>query len=245
MKIVLLGPEGTYSHQAAKRLFLKAKLLFVNTIEEIFEALKENKADKALLPIENSGSGFVEPSIQGLMKHPFSIVGEAVEAVHHYLMGYGVLEEAEMLYVHPHTYNQCYQTITKILPKINVIYTPSNGKSAAKLAKTHSTRSVAICSRFAAKLYDVPILMENVQDKPNNETRFFVLAKKGVTGNKGACLLFTEQSREILLNLLEGLDLIALRKVPLPEVDCSTYLVEYRGDSSPLNDHQIKALGKW
>ncbi|MCH9613718.1 MAG: hypothetical protein SP1CHLAM54_07270 [Chlamydiia bacterium] len=245
MKIVTLGPEGTYSHQAARRLFPKAKYLFVDTIEEIFEVVKDGKAEKALLPLENSGSGFVENSMQGLMRHSLSIVGEAVEAVHHYLVGFGVLEEAETLFVHPHTYSQCHQTIKKLLPKVNVVYTPSNGRSAEKLARTKSQKAVAICSRFAAKLYDIPVLLENVQDKPNNETRFVVLSKKSTKGEKGAAFLFTEQSTQTLKDLLEALDLIALRKVPLPEVDCSTYLIEYRGDRLALNDHQTKLLGEW
>lgn len=245
MKIVTLGPEGTYSHQAAVRIFPKARLSFVNTIEGIFEAVVDGKAERALLPIENSGSGFVENSIQGLMRHSLSIVGEAVEAVHHYLVGYGVLEEAKTLYVHPHTFSQCHQTVKQLLPAANIIYTPSNGRSAAKIAKTKSFKSVAICSRFAAKLYGIPILKENVQDKPNNETRFVILAKKGIKGEKGAALLFSKQSVATLKDLLEELDLIALRQVPLPEVDCSTYLVEYRGKREVLSDHQTKLLGEW
>ena len=246
MNITTLGPQGTFSHQAVVEFDPKAKIHFCENIEQAFELLKGGACDRILVPLENSTSGFIQPTLNCLLKYPFFIQEQHKLPVSHFLAGFGKVEEAEVLYVHPHTYRQCYHTIQHLCPNVEVIYTPSNGASAIKLKEGKSRKFLAIIPKLAAEIYNLPLINEKIEDNSNNVTRFVLIGKKPKKGTWVLAFLFSEIPKEALTELLKSrFSGIRVREVPLADMECPAYLIEYKGKAGLLDDFQIKPLGQF
>ncbi len=201
MKVFALGPEGTFSHELASRIFGDAVTL-VPTIRRIFEAVERGEGE-GLVPLENSEAGGVGASMDGLLSFRVWITGEAYIPVHHYLVSLGPLEEADSLYAHPQTHEQCSEIIEEL--GIPVIHTSSNAQSARELVR--SGRGAAIVPKMTASLYSLPVRKACIENNDQNVTRFVTISSRPYTGPnpaKGSVIADPREDRAGLLHDILG-----------------------------------------
>ncbi|MDR1460356.1 MAG: prephenate dehydratase [Campylobacteraceae bacterium] len=207
-KIAFLGPEGTYSHQAAQSRFgAQGNYLALNSIEAVFQVLTNKEAKYGIVPIENNTEGVVGVTLDCLGKHEdIKIVAELYMDIHHSFATFAEdVKDVKVIYSHPQGYNQCRQFLeTHLLNGIEFIPTESTAQAAKMASKDKN--AAAICSYIAAKLYKVPTLFAKIEDNLANRTRFVVLSdfknQKGFK-NKTSILAKTYDKPGGLLALLQ------------------------------------------
>src|SRR3989344_5360203 len=111
MKLSVLGPRGTFSHEAALQFNKSAELVFVNSILDVFESLEEGKASYGVVPVENSIEGGVNATLDALMEFNHQIKQEIILPVRHYLCGTGSIEDVKSVSSHPQALGQCRKFI--------------------------------------------------------------------------------------------------------------------------------------
>ena len=176
MKVAILGPEGTYTHQAAEDYFEDYETVFCPTIREAIY----HDSDATVVPFENSLEGGVMESVDLFKKEDdINIIGEKVLSISHFLVSKEEnLEEVEMVKSHPQALAQCRDFISNHGWKIKE--TASTSKAASNLGR----KEAAIAPRITAELNDLNILKEDIQGNNTNETRFFILGHNGKTPEK-------------------------------------------------------------
>jgi chorismate mutase/prephenate dehydratase len=174
LAIAYLGPEATYTHEAAMRRF-GSSLRYVpqKTIADVFHEVAKKRADYGVVPVENSTEGVVTHTLDMFVDSDLKIVAQVVLPIRHCLVSAGKREGIQKLYVHPQTLAQCRGWIHRHLPLAEVIETSSNARSAELAAKEKT--AAAICGVFAAEKYSLPVLEQDIQDNAANATRFLVL----------------------------------------------------------------------
>lgn len=182
MIIAFLGPEATFSHQAALKLFSNVELLPEKSIQDVFEIVKVGKANFGVVPVENSTEGSVNVTLDLLSEFNLSILKETSISISHYLLSKTSLKELKIVFSHPQALAQCRKYLEKNLPNVELAETASTAKAAEISAGTQN--SAAIASKLAAEKFGLKILAENIQDSSNNLTRFIAVGKNGFS--KGA-----------------------------------------------------------
>ena len=177
IKIATLGPEGTFSHEAALK-YKKADIIFKKTVWDVFEAVNSNKVDEGIVPIENSVSGTVGLTLDSLMQFDLNIIAEEILPIRHNLAGYGPIKDIKTIYAHPQSYEQCERFIRNNFQDAEIIETASNGISAKIIAQKKDKSRAAIIPKIAAEIYNLKIIKKEVQDSKFNITRFIVISKK-------------------------------------------------------------------
>jgi chorismate mutase/prephenate dehydratase len=184
-KIAVLGPKGTFTDEAAESYFGKGKVGYAPSISDVFEEIKSGKADYGVVPIENSTEGSVSETIECLKKYDLKINAEIYYKIEHVLAGVGELKDVKNIRSHPQAIKQCMNKLSKATGKIPKIITKIRGGddystagAMASVAKAKDPTIAAIGSKKAAKRYGLNILVDNLADREDNETRFFVIAKK-------------------------------------------------------------------
>jgi chorismate mutase/prephenate dehydratase len=177
MTIAYLGPEATFTHQAALQKF-GASLTYSaqKTIGDVFAEVSHGRADYGVAPIENSTEGVVTHTLDMFVESELKIVAQILLPIQHCLIGLVRQSDIERLYVHPQSLAQCRGWIQKNLPHAELIETSSNARSA-ELAKEHP-KAAAIAGKIAADRYELDVLETDLQDKPDNSTRFLVLGRE-------------------------------------------------------------------
>lgn len=176
-RVAYLGPEGSYTHQAAESRFgAVSDYLSMSSISGVFQTLSANRCKYAVVPLENNIEGMVGETLDNLAKSDLKIVAEIVMPIHHALASMSDnLSLIERIYSKDIAFRQCKHFFGDYqLENVEKIPVESTAK-AAKLA-SKDPKSAAICSHIAAKLYGVPILFENIEDTESNRTRFIVLS---------------------------------------------------------------------
>lgn len=244
MTLIVLGPEGTFSHELAVRAF-GGGIILAPTIDEIFSQVEQGSGD-GLVPIENSEAGGVGPSLDGLLRHQVFITAELYMPVHHHLAGFTPVDAITVIYAHPQTHEQCSRIVNEL--QVPVIHTSSNAASAQELAT--SPGAAAIVSRMTADLYKLPILRGNVENNPGNTTRFVRISQKrrsdeGCT--KCSLLIDPEKDQPGLLYQLLGV--FADRGINLTKIESrpskrrmGEYLFFIDLEYSPACSHALAAL---
>lgn len=247
MKLVTLGPKGTFAHQAALSAFKKAQIVFTDTIDSMFFRLGEKDIKEALTPIVNSFSGFAQETVINLMKYDFFIQGKTQEKVTHHLVGRGKIEDAEKLYAHPLAYKQCKDRLDALGVHCQVLETASNGHSALQVKCDNKEGSFAIVSPFAAKIYHLPILKQHIEDNPNHTITFLIIGKglKKSTGKDcSAFLLFSDPMKAVenqIRTLIKGYkcEVLQLENLVLKEGKTPLYFIEFTGH---LLDENVQGI---
>ena len=177
LRVAYLGPEGTFTQLAARRLFgLQARYRECATIGAVFEAVESKDATYGVVPFENSTEGAVSMTSDALLEGGLVIRQEYVLPVAHCLLSRAPeLSQITTVYSHPQALAQCRSWLAKHLPRAQVVQTTSTA-AAAREAKGDD-RSAAIAADIAAEIHGLPIARANIQDRAENATRFVVLAK--------------------------------------------------------------------
>jgi chorismate mutase/prephenate dehydratase len=206
-RIAFLGPIGTYTHQAAEYKFgANAKYLPLLNIEAVFKSVHNKEAKYGVVPIENNTEGVVGITLDSLKKYNVKIVSEICMEIHHSFASIqDDLSEIKRIYSHPQGYNQCLNFLeTHGLLDVEFIPTESTAKAAMLASKDEF--SGAICSKIAAKLYNVPLLFEKIEDNLANRTRFIIISdfKTQKSGNdKTSVIAKTSNKTGALFDLLK------------------------------------------
>ncbi len=191
MKVALLGPEGTYTHQAAVEYFEDLEPVFCDSIREVFESDISVK----FVPIENSLGGGVSDTLDMLRQKDVTITGEKTLPIDHNVVSREEsLEDVEEVRSHPQALAQSKEYIAENG------WNTSEAPSTASAAKEVGEAQAALASSITAELYDLNVLDEGVQDVETNETRFFVLNSDEEGGEKSALILDPDDDRPGLLS---------------------------------------------
>jgi chorismate mutase/prephenate dehydratase len=196
LTIAYLGPEATFTHQAAiQRFGASLRYSSQKTITDVFIEVSKRRADYGVVPVENSTEGVVTHTLDMFVDSELKIVAQIVLPVQHCLLGHGKRSEITKLYAHPQSLGQCRVWVQTNLPRAEIIETSSNARSAEFAAK--DKRAAAIAGALAAEKYRVPVLEYDIQDNVANATRFLVLGRQcgAPTGNDRTSLMFSVADR--------------------------------------------------
>jgi chorismate mutase/prephenate dehydratase len=163
-----MGPEGTFSHAAARSFFgLAATYTETTTIEGVFDAVARREAKHGVVPIENSSEGSVDHALDALVDGELLIRAELeLEVAQCLLTRAGGLASVERVYSHPQALGQCRVWLAKNLAGAQLVQSPST--AAAVREAVADPRAAAVASRLASDLYGVPVLRERIQDHAEN-----------------------------------------------------------------------------
>jgi len=219
LQVAFLGPEGTYSHCAASKHFgSQIKPQSVASIEEVFRLVEADGADFGVVPVENSTEGVINHTLDLLMNSSLSISGEvAIRIRHNLLSKENSLTDVKRVYSHQQSLAQCRLWLDKNCPNAERIAVNSNAE-AAVLASEHE-HSAAIAGKLASQLYDMPVLNADIEDEPNNTTRFVVIGKYQAPASgedRTSLLIFAHNRPGSLFDLLKPL---ATRKISMSNIE--------------------------
>ena len=200
--IAYLGPEGSFTHQAAEGRFgAMSSYISVSSIKGIFREVDTKKVKFGVIPIENSSNGIVTDTITCLSDYNLKIIAEVVLDIHHTLATTcDKIKDIKRIYSKDIAFDQCRKFLTNMgLDEVEQIPVESTTK-AAKLA-AREPETAAICAHVGAKLHNLPILFENIEDKDNNKTRFFIISdfENAQSGNDKTSILVKLPDRQGVL----------------------------------------------
>ena len=177
MRIAYLGPEATFTHQAAIRRF-GSSLRYgpQKTITDVFAEVSKNRADYGVVPIENSTEGVVTHTLDMFVDSDLKIVSQIVLRIQHCLLTNARKAQIKKLFAHPQALAQCRAWVQNNLPRAEIIETSSNARSA-ELASTEDDTG-AIAGLLAAEKYGLRVVEYDIQDNAANATRFLVLGRQ-------------------------------------------------------------------
>jgi chorismate mutase/prephenate dehydratase len=197
--VAYLGPKGTFSEAAAMKHFgLAAEALAAPSIDEVFREVEAHSADFGVIPVENSTEGAVGRSLDLMPQTPAKVCGEVLLRIHHHVMakpGVATLGAIGRLFSHSQSLAQCHEWLNLNLPKAERIAVASNAEAARRAAEEPG--SAAVAGDMAAAHYGLSILASNVEDEPNNTTRFLVLGdyEPRPTGRDKTSLVLSAKNR--------------------------------------------------
>ncbi|MFX1279826.1 MAG: prephenate dehydratase [Promethearchaeota archaeon] len=181
-KIGYLGPEGTFTHQAALEYFPKAGSEFFPTTNslEIFEKLEKGIIDFGVIPIENSLQGTVRDTLDLLIEKEMFIYGEIELRIVQNLISVenSDLSKIQNIISHPQAFAQTRIWLKENLPKVNLVSVNSTAEAIRRVQELNDNSYAAIGPEFSSKLYNLKILSSNIEDNPLNYTRFLIISKK-------------------------------------------------------------------
>jgi len=196
-----LGPEGSYTHQAALERFGSSdKFVPQRSITEVFAMLSREEADACVVPVENSIEGGVNATHDMLVATDLSICGEIYLRIRHVLVAAQTGKTIERIYSHPNALGQCRQWLLRNYPNAEQIECSSTSYGAQKVLQ--ESNAAAIASVFAARHFGLKILHRNIQDVPRNMTRFLILSRQmpPPSGQDKTSLLFAVSHQVGALN---------------------------------------------
>jgi chorismate mutase/prephenate dehydratase len=185
-RVAYLGPEGSFTHQAAESRFgANSEYISLRTIRSVFESVETERVRFGVVPIENNQEGSVHETIDLLGEKEVKIVAEIPMPIHFtFASREDSLNNIEVIYSKDIAFRQCENFLQDFFPEdISLVEVASTSK-AAKMAMEQPNAG-AICSHIAAKLYGLPILFENIEDSTNNRTRFLIISRQFTNSRSG------------------------------------------------------------
>ncbi|MCW9023331.1 MAG: prephenate dehydratase [Gammaproteobacteria bacterium] len=208
MKIAFLGPEGTFTQAAAVKHFgHSVETIPMSTIADVFREVEAGEVSYGVVPIENSTEGVITHTLDEFMNSSLSICGEVALRIHHHLQNTtGRIEDIKKIYSHQQSLAQCRQWLDTHLPNVELKDVGSNAKASQMASKEEG--AAAIAGETAAEIYGLKIVNRNIEDKPDNTTRFLVIGKRATPASgqdKTSLLLYAHNKPGALHAILEPL----------------------------------------
>ena len=217
LRIGFIGPEGTFSQLAAQRKFgASVEYVTLAGIRAVFEEVSRGHCDLGIVPIENSiGGGIVDTMDCFIDAHVF-ICGEVILEVHHNVLAHCGPEQITAIASKPEVFSQCRNWLSTF-KQVELMPVASSSRGAEMAAETEGL--AAIGSTLAAEHYGLKIVFDNIEDDPNNMTRFFVIATQpaGRTGNDKTAMMFSTAHKAGAL--VAVLNVLAEHGVNLTNID--------------------------
>lgn len=197
MKIAFLGPEGTFTQAAALKQFgHSVETMSMATIPAVFHDVESGEADYGVVPVENSTEGVISHTLDMFINSPLRINGEVELRIHHYLMSqHSDLQGIRRIYSHQQSLAQCRNWLEEHLDGIDQITVSSNAEAARIASKEPD--AAAIAGDIAANIYGLQVLARNIEDEPDNTTRFLVIGTQSPapSGRDKTSLLVSTHNR--------------------------------------------------
>lgn len=198
MHIAFLGPEGTFTQAAALKHFGHSVISVpLSTIDEVFREVESGAAHYGVVPVENSTEGMINHTLDMFMSSPLKICGEVQLRIHHHLLiKAGTPPEAvTRIYSHQQSFAQCRQWLDSHWRQVERITVSSNAEAARRAAAEEG--AAAIAGDMAAELYGLERLSRNIEDRPDNTTRFLIIGRESVapSGKDKSSILVSMRNR--------------------------------------------------
>lgn len=220
LKVAYLGPAGTYTHAAALKHFgLAINCCPMASIGEVFREVEAGLVDYGVVPVENSTEGVVNHTLDSFVKSSLKICGEVELRIHHHLLVAPQFREQTPLRVYSHQQSlaQCRQWLDQNLPGPERLAVSSNAEAARRALD--DPHALAIAGKMAADTYGLETKVSNIEDEPNNTTRFLIIGRNEVqpSGEDKTSLLVSTHNRPgSLMSLLEP---FAKRNISLTRIE--------------------------
>ena len=206
LKVGFLGPEGTFSQQAVMKHFGRsAHGLPLASIEEVFQEVESGNADFGVVPVENSGQGTIQVTLDMFLTSNLKICGEVELRVHQFLLSRsGRIEDIERIYSHPQSFAQTSSWLRSNLPLVEKIPVSSNAEGARRAR--NSDDAAAIAGESAGHVYGLKkVIMASIEDDADNTTRFLVIGRQIFPSSghdRTSVLVFIRDQPGALFNVL-------------------------------------------
>lgn len=247
--VAFLGPEFTYSHLAAVEQFGQSVTFVpVVSIAAVFDEVESGHVEYGIVPIENSTDGRVTDALDCLARSPLKICGEIPLAIHHCLLGTGSREQVERIYSKTQPLSQCRNWLSKRMGGVELREVSSTGEAARRAAD--EPKSAAIASQQAGVNHGLQVLARNIEDNPDNVTRFAVIANHSgtKTGNDKTSIVFELDHKPGALADAMGifkrqrLNMTWIESFPVPgQRGRYFFFVEFQGHASELRARRALA----
>jgi len=210
LKIAYLGPEGTWTHQAAiKKFGHSVEYLAQPNFSEVFDQVARRNADYGVVPIENSTEGAISHTLDLFVDSPLKICAQILLRIENGLMASIPREEIKTLYSHPQVFGQCKNWILREFPHADLVEVSSTTKAALLAKKNAADGAAALGGALAAQMNDLTMLENSIQDRATNTTRFLVIGEAScpATGDDRTSLLFSMKDQPgSLVGALQAFD---------------------------------------
>jgi chorismate mutase/prephenate dehydratase len=208
LRVGFLGPEGTFTQAAALKHFGHAVgTVPMAAISDVFQEVESGGCHYGVVPVENSSEGVVSHTLDMFLNSPLKICGEVTMRIHHNLLGCDAgLDNLKTVYSHQQSLAQCRGWLDRHLPHVERVPVGSNAEAAKRACGDKS--AAAIAGMMAAELYGLRVLVPNIEDEPDNTTRFLVIGRQTVPpsgDDKTSLLLSTRNEAGGLYRLLSPL----------------------------------------
>ena len=193
LKIAYLGPEGTWTHQAAiKKFGHSVEYLAQPNFAEVFDQVARRKASYGVVPIENSTEGAVSHTLDLFVDSPLRICAQILLRIENNLLASIPREDIKTLYSHPQVFGQCKNWILRNFPEADLVEVSSTTRAAQIASEKAREGAAALGGTLAGELNGLNILESAIQDRATNTTRFLVVSEKTCppTGNDRTSILF-------------------------------------------------------
>ena len=218
LRIAFLGPEGTFSHQASVRKFgSSVEYVPLADIAAVFEEVVRGHVDYGMVPVENTIHGGVVDTLDAFLSSRARICAEVLIIIHHNLLARTPWDEVKTIVSKPEVFSQCRHWLSATAKGRDVQPVASTSKAAEMASEQPGI--AAIGSNLAAELYDLQMLFENIEDNPDNVTRFFVIGRESAkpTGDDKTGILFTTANKPGALAAV--LDVFKSRGINLTDIE--------------------------
>ncbi len=219
IKVAFLGPAGTYNHMASSKHFGSfVDQHPVDNIEDIFRSVETGEAHFGVAPIENSTEGVVSHTLDLLINSSLVICGEVDLRIRHNLITNETdLKNIKRVYSHQQSLAQCRRWLDQNIPDAEHFAVRSNAE-AVRIVKDEKN-AAAIAGTMASEIYEVPVLCAEIEDEPDNTTRFIVIGRDQVppSGNDRTSLLVTTGNKAGALHKL--LQPLAQRNIGMSKIE--------------------------
>ena len=212
IRVSYLGPEGTFSYFAARHKFgSSVEYVSARGIDDVFRDVVGGRCDYGIVPVENSTEGGIRETLNMFVESDVNICSEIILSIHHNIMANCNKNEIKKVLSKPQILSQCKNWLTNNLPHVELVEVSSSAEAARIVAKAIDSEKdgryyAVIANAEIAQQYGLSILFKNVEDNPNNITRFFVLSK--VYGapsgrDRTAVMCYIKNRPGALLDILE------------------------------------------
>ena len=230
LRIAYLGPEGSFSHTAARLKFGQSvEYEPLNSIHTVFDEIEKRHCDLGIVPVENSIAGGIIETLDALVDSSALICAEVKMVIHHNLLANCAQEEIRQVYSKPEVFTQCRNWLSSTMPDVDLV--PATSSAEAARIASERTNTAAIGSEIAADLYNLKVVCANIEDIANNVTRFLVIGSEPTrpTGCDKTSLMFsTAHKTGALVDVLqafhrEGLNLTNIESRPSKKREMEYY----------------------
>ncbi|MFZ5723262.1 MAG: prephenate dehydratase [Pseudomonadota bacterium] len=253
LRVAYLGPEGTFTQQAAIKHFGHgATTVPLASIDDVFREVEAAAVNYGVVPVENSTEGMITHTLDSFMRFGLRVCGEVELRIHHHLLlsESNKRENITRVYSHQQSLAQCRQWLDTHLPTVERVAVSSNAEAARRIRG--EWHAAAIAGEMAAELYGLSRVAENIEDNPNNTTRFLIIGREPVVrsgDDKTSLLVSTRDKPGALYKLLEpfyqaGISLTRIETRPSKNTKWSyVFFIDFEGhESDPQVQQALTAV---